>query len=342
MYSLPFKNANATLVYQSVSMRKVVDQISLLSSSRSTILITGESGTGKEIVARTIHKHSGRARGPFIAYNCSSIPRELAESELFGHRKGAFTGANIDYLGIIRCAAGGTIFLDEIGDLPLEIQPKLLRFLEQGEIQPLGTSKLIEPDVRVITATNRDLKKMVAEGLFRTDLWHRINVINIALPPLRDRREDIPLLVDYLLRMFSERDRKPGLRLAPDVLEKLMQYDWPGNVRELANQIERMVVFTPPHSEITNDSLSSEIRFCMSPFISGNEIGNGAETVMENMMPARVTKLVAIMDAYEQVVIRDALKRHNGNKTRAANELGISREWLRQKLKKSRTGNNSR
>jgi transcriptional regulator with PAS, ATPase and Fis domain len=328
---------SAELVHESASMREVVSQIEMLAACRSTVLITGECGTGKELVARTIHLNGIRAVGPFIAYNCSSIPREIAESELFGHRRGAFTGAHFDSPGIIRSAEGGTIFLDEIGDLPLEIQPKLLRFLEHGEVQPVGLSKVIKTDIRVIAATNRDLGRMVIDGQFRSDLWYRLNVITIAMPSLRERREDIPLLVEQLLRRISMKEGRVGLRLAPAVIEKLMKYDWPGNVRELVNEIERWVVFTPSHGEITVENLSPVIRDCGDSFNSESGSENGGRMVL----PPEVTTLAAAVAAYEQVVIREALRRHNGSKTRAAKELGISREWLRQKLK-SRTGNKQR
>jgi transcriptional regulator with PAS, ATPase and Fis domain len=316
------------LVYRSTSMQKVVSQIGMLSNGRSTILITGESGTGKELVARAIHQNSIRAGQPFIAYNCSCIPREIAESELFGHRKGAFTGADSDSRGIIRSAEGGTIFLDEIGDLPLEIQPKMLRFLEQGEVQPVGASKVIRTDVRVITATNRDLKSMVENGQFRADLWYRLNVISITLPPLRERREDIPLLAEHFLRRIAARERRPGLRLAPEVIDKLIQYDWPGNVRELANEIERLVVFTSLQSEITQKNLAT------GSFNYENGKSNGVGVTL----PSEGTTLAEAMAAYEQKVIREALRRHSGNLTRAAEELGISRQWLRRLLK-GRPGN---
>jgi transcriptional regulator with GAF, ATPase, and Fis domain len=319
------------LVYQSASMHKVVSQIGMLSHSRSTVLITGESGTGKELVARAIHQNSIRADQPFIAYNCSSIPREIAESELFGHRKGAFTGAHFDSLGIIRSAECGTIFLDEIGDLPLEVQPKLLRFLEQGEVQPLGVEKVIRTDVRVIAATNRDLSGMVKNGQFRADLWYRLNVIAIALPPLRERREDIPLLAGHFLRMLSAREGKSDLRLASEVIEKLIQHDWPGNVRELANEIERLVVFTPSRGEITEESLSPLIKRYGGSFNSENWNGNGI--IMGVVLPPAGTRLVEAMAAYEQMMIREALRRHRGNLTKAAYDLGISRQWLRHLLR---------
>jgi DNA-binding NtrC family response regulator len=309
-------------------MQKVVSQIGMLSNGRFTVLITGESGTGKELVARAIHQNSIRAGQPFISYNCSCIPREIAESELFGHRKGAFTSADSDSCGIIRSAEGGTIFLDEMGDLPLDIQPKMLRFLEQGEVQPVGASKVIRTDVRVITATNRDLKSMVEKGQFRADLWYRLNVITITLPPLRERREDIPFLAEHFLRRIAARERRPGLRLAPEVIEKLSQHDWPGNVRELANEIERLVVFTSLQSEVTQKNL-----------VTGSfNYENGKSNGMGVTMPPEGTTLAEAMAAYEQKVIREALRRHGGNLTRAAEELGISRQWLRQLLN-GRTGN---
>jgi transcriptional regulator with GAF, ATPase, and Fis domain len=322
---------SAELIYQSASMRIVAGQIGMVSKSRSTVLITGESGAGKELVARAIHRNSMRAGGQFIAYNCSSIPREIAESELFGHRKGAFTGAHSDALGIIRRAEGGTIFLDEIGDLPLEVQPKLLRFLEQGEVQPVGASKVINTDVRVIAATNRHLGSMVENGRFRADLWYRLNVIALALPPLRERREDIPLLAEHFLRGLSAREGKPGLRLAPEVMERLVKYDWPGNVRELANEVERLVVFAPSRCEITEESLSPVIKGCGSSVNPGD--GNGNGNVMAGALPPAGTRLAEAVAAYEQMMIREAIRRHDGNHTRAAKELGISPQWLRQLLK---------
>jgi hydrogenase-4 transcriptional activator len=328
------------LIYQSASMRRVAGQIGMLCNSLSTVLITGESGAGKELVARAIHRDSIRAGGPFIAYNSSSIPREIAESELFGHRKGAFTGALADSLGIIRSAGSGTIFLDEIGDLPLEVQPKLLRFLEQGEVKPLGASKVIKTDVRVIAATNRDLGSMVENGQFRADLWYRLNVIAIALPPLRERREDIPLLAEHFLRKLSAREGKPGLRLAPEVMDRLIQYDWPGNVRELANEIERLVVFTSLHSEIIDENLSTVIRDCSGSFKYENWIGNGNGKFngMGVALPPEGTTLAEAMGKYEQMVIRAAIQRRGGNLTKAAEDLGITRQWLRQLLK-GRPGN---
>jgi DNA-binding NtrC family response regulator len=323
----------AELIFHSASMREVVSQIGMLSNCSSTILITGESGAGKELVARALHRDCIRAGGPFIAYNCSSIPREIAESVLFGHRKGAFTGAHSDLPGIIRRAEGGTIFLDEIGDLPLEVQPKLLRFLEQSEVQPVGASGVIKTDVRVIAATNRDLGRMVENGQFRADLWYRLNVIAIALPPLRERREDIPLLVEHFLGRLSAREGKPGLRLAPEVMERLIQYDWPGNVRELANELERLVVFTPSRREITEESLSPAINGCGGSVDTRDGSGDGKGSIMGVVLPPGGTRLDDAMAAYERMVIREAIGRHNGNITRTAKELGISRLRLRKRLR---------
>ncbi|MCI0661490.1 MAG: sigma-54 dependent transcriptional regulator [Acidobacteria bacterium] len=327
---------NLGLIYQSAVMRDVVSQIRMLSGNKSNVLIVGESGTGKELVARAIHQCSPRADQPFITYNCSSIPREIAESELFGHRKGAFTGAHLDFPGIIRSAEGGSLFLDEIGDLPLEVQPKLLRFLEHGEIQPLGASKVIRTDIRVITATNRDLSRMVSAGQFRADLWYRLNFITIALPPLRERREDIPLLAEHLLGRISAREGKSDIKLAPEVIEKLMQYDWPGNVRELANEIERLVVFTPSHKEITIEKLSPVIKGYKGSFNFEN--GNG----MRIELPPKGTELAAAMAAYEEMVIHEALRCNDGNLTKAAGDLGISRQWLGQLLKARDCNRNKR
>ncbi len=327
------------MIYRSSVMRSVCDRITMLRGSRATVLITGESGTGKELAARAIHRYSERADKIFIAYNASSIPREIAEAELFGYSKGTFTGAYQDSLGIIRSADGGTLFLDEIGDMPLEIQPKLLRFLENGEVYPLGKSKAIKTDIRVIAATNRDLSQMVAEGTFRADLWYRINGINISLPPLRDRREDIPMLVHHLLEKFSKRENKKGVRLAPDLLKELMLYSWPGNVRELANVIEQLVVFTPTggvsecsllHShvktQLSSSKVSTDETASQSPD-AGEAPGATPQTRSSRTLPEAVAEL-------EQTMIENALSYHRNNISRAAATLGLSRFGLQRKLKR--------
>ena len=334
-------SARDGIIYRSAVMRTVSEQIRMLRGSRATVLITGESGTGKELAARALHRCSDRGDKTFIAYNASSIPREIAESELFGYAKGTFTGAYQDSLGIIRSADGGTLFLDEIGDMPLEIQPKLLRFLENGEVFPLGTSKAIKTDIRVIAATNRDLSRMVAEGKFRADLWYRINGINIALPPLRDRREDIPMLVHHMLEKFSKRENKEGIVLAPGLLKELMLYNWPGNIRELANVVEQLVVFTPSggisecsllHSHIKAQLSSAKLSTAImaSPSPNGSEQTRAFARTRDSQ---RLTLPEAVAEL-EQEMIENALSYHHNNISRAAATLGLSRFGLQRKLKR--------
>ncbi|HEU4478824.1 MAG TPA: sigma-54 dependent transcriptional regulator [Pyrinomonadaceae bacterium] len=329
-------SARDGIIYRSAVMRNLSDRIKMLRRSRATVLITGESGTGKELAARAIHRCSERADKTFVPYNASSIPREIAESELFGYSKGTFTGAYQDSLGIIRSADGGTLFLDEIGDMPLEIQPKLLRFLENGEIYPLGKSKAVKTDIKVIAATNRDLSRMVAEGSFRADLWYRINGINIALPPLRDRREDIPMLVHHMLEKFSKRENKKGIVLAPDLLKALMLYNWPGNVRELANVVEQLVVFTPSggvsgcsllHSHVKAQLSSSKPSAEASHSPNDSEANASPLTRFSRTLPEAVAEL-------EREMIENALNYHQNNISRAAATLGLSRFGLQRKLKR--------
>jgi len=329
-------SARDGIIYRSAVMRNLSDRIKMLRRSRATVLITGESGTGKELAARAIHRCSERADKTFVPYNASSIPREIAESELFGYSKGTFTGAYQDSLGIIRSADGGTLFLDEIGDMPLEIQPKLLRFLENGEIYPLGKSKAVKTDIRVIAATNRDLSRMVAEGSFRADLWYRINGINIALPPLSDRREDIPMLVHHMLEKFSKRENKKGIVLAPDLLKALMLYNWPGNVRELANVVEQLVVFTPSggvsgcsllHSHVKAQLSSSKLSAEASHSPNDREANASPLTRSSRTLPEAVAEL-------EREMIENALSYHQNNISRAAATLGLSRFGLQRKLKR--------
>ena len=240
-------------------MQRVVDQITRLQGNDLTVLITGESGTGKELVARAIHVGSPRSSAMFLPYNCTTTTRDLADSQLFGHRRGSFTGAVTDQPGLVRSAAGGTLFLDEIGDLPLDVQPKLLRFLEQGEIMPVGETRPQRVDVRVIAATNADLEQRVAEGKFREDLYYRLSVIRIRVPPLRERREEVPHLASYFLREACERLGKPDVELSSAVLDLFAQYLWPGNVRQLRNEIQRAVALSVAGNAVTVEHLSPEI-----------------------------------------------------------------------------------
>jgi transcriptional regulator with GAF, ATPase, and Fis domain len=222
-------------VCASAAMQRVAEQIQRMQGNDLTVLITGESGTGKDLVARAIHAGSLRRANMFLPYNCTSATRELADSQLFGHRRGAFTGAIADQAGVLRTAVGGTLFLDEVGDLPLDVQPKLLRFLEQGEVLPVGDTRPQRVDVRVVAATNADLESRVSDGKFREDLFYRLSVIRIHVPPLRERREEIPHLSTFFLREACERLGKPGVRLSAETLDIFDTFLWPGNVRKLRN-----------------------------------------------------------------------------------------------------------
>ena len=243
----------------SAAMYRVVEQVHRLQGNDLTVLITGESGTGKELIARAIHVGSLRAAATFLPYNCTTTTRELADSQLFGHRRGAFTGAVADQPGLLRTAAGGTLFLDEVGDLPLDVQPKLLRFLEQGEIMPVGETRPQRVDVRVLAATNAALEQRVAEGRFREDLYYRLSVIRIHVPPLRQRREEIPHLSTYFLREACDRLGKPDVELGSEVLDLFAQYYWPGNVRQLRNEIQRAVAMAPAGGLVGPEHLSSDL-----------------------------------------------------------------------------------
>ncbi|RLA95000.1 MAG: sigma-54-dependent Fis family transcriptional regulator, partial [Deltaproteobacteria bacterium] len=232
------------IVSQDEKMKEVFDIIQKVAYTTTTVLIVGESGTGKELVARAIHRAGPRREKPFVAINCASIPAELMESELFGYEKGAFTGAYAQTIGKFEYADGGTLFLDEISTLKPELQAKLLRVIEEKRIQRIGSARPIPVDVRIIAATNMDLKKMVEEGKFRQDLYFRLNVLPIQLPPLRERKDDIPLLLDYFVKKFNEKYRRKVKGFSPEAVEALKQYQWPGNVRELENLVERMVVLS--------------------------------------------------------------------------------------------------
>ncbi|MCS6949570.1 MAG: sigma-54 dependent transcriptional regulator [Armatimonadota bacterium] len=248
------------IVGNSAPMQEVYQMIRKVASSNATVLIRGESGTGKELVAKAIHRNSSRAKGPFIAVSCAALPETLLESELFGHEKSAFTGATTQRQGRFELAHGGTLFLDEIGEVSLAIQVKLLRVLQEHAFERLGGNKTIKVDVRLIAATNKDLKQMVEQRTFREDLYYRLHVIEIYLPPLRERREDIPLLVEHFLRRYNEENGRRLQAATPEALEALMRYHWPGNVRELENTIERAVVLADPDAEwLTPDLLPRSI-----------------------------------------------------------------------------------
>lgn len=307
------------IIARSPRMLEIFDTIRKIADYKTTVLITGESGSGKELIARAIHFNSPRANKPFIAINCSAIPETLLESELFGYMKGSFTGANKDKRGLFEEADGGTLFLDEVGDLPVALQVKLLRAIQEEEIRRVGSSQTIKIDVRLITATLKDLGDEIKKGTFREDLYYRLNVLPIHLPPLRERREDIPLLVDHFLKRFSEEMAKNVDKLAPDCMQALCDYSWPGNVRELENTIERAMVLEMGH-ELSLENLPDNIK---------NQEVNPAIKAAANELS--IKKMMAIM---EQELIKKALEKTNGNRTWAAKLLEISHRALLYKIKR--------
>jgi hydrogenase-4 transcriptional activator len=318
-------------IHSSPAMTKLVEEVHKIRSSDVTVLVTGESGTGKELVARAIHAISARRSKVFVPFNCTAVPKELSEGYLFGYRRGAFTGAITDSPGVIRTAAGGTLFLDEIGDLPLDVQPKLLRFLQEGEIQPLGEQRPTKVDVRIIAATNTDLEEMVAQGRFREDLYYRLNVIRLRVPPLRERRSEIPTIVSYYINHYSARFGRKDIQIQPQVVDLLMVSDWPGNVRQLCNEIQRIVARAEDNTTITPEQLSPELKRTSSPSTPSMTTSTLAS------MPAAALKGGTLADALAEVerrMIADALRRHGGNISRAARELGLTRRGLYLKLER--------
>lgn len=311
----------------SEAMTRVVEQIQRLQGNDLTVLITGESGTGKELIARAIHVGSHRSAAMFLPYNCTTTGRDLADSQLFGHRRGAFTGAVSDQPGLVRTAVGGTLFLDEIGDLPLDVQPKLLRFLEQSEIMPIGETKPQKVDVRVLAATNADLEQRVAEGKFREDLYYRLSVIRIHVPPLRDRREEIPHLSTFFLREASERLGKPDIQLSSATLDVFTQYWWPGNVRQLKNEIQRAVALSAPGGAIDPGHLSPEI-VTTRPQGSSPSPASG----LRGGRPA--ANLAAAVEQIEREMIQSALDQAAGNISESARVLGLTRRGLYLKMRR--------
>jgi len=318
-------------IHSSPAMTKLVEEVHKIRSSDVTVLVTGESGTGKELVARAIHALSSRRSKVFVPFNCTAVPKELSEGYLFGYRRGAFTGAVTDSAGVIRTAAGGTLFLDEIGDLPLDLQPKLLRFLQEGEIQPLGEQRPLKVDVRIIAATNTDLEEMVAQGKFREDLYYRLNVIRLRVPPLRERRSEIPTIVNYYINHYSAKFGRRDIEITPPAVDLLMVSDWPGNVRQLCNEIQRVVARAEDAAVITPDHLSPELKRTSAPATPSSPASTLAT------MPVTTLQNVTLADALADVerrMIADALRKHGGNISRAARELGLTRRGLYLKLER--------
>lgn len=306
---------------KSKGMKDIFKVVKQIADSKSTVLIMGESGTGKELISRAIHYNSNRKNYPFVTINCAAIPETLIESELFGHEKGAFTNAIEKKLGRFEVAHQGTLFLDEIGELSLTTQAKILRFLEEKEFNRVGGSKTIKVDVRLITATNKDLNQMIKKASFREDLYYRINVVPIVIPPLRERKEDIPILIDHFINKFSVENNKNVKGINKEALEFLMQYEWPGNVRELENLIERVIALTSSEYIPANELPYS---FKNIPKING---------LKESVLDGKVSFLQA-EEEFEKEVILDALKRTNYIQSHAAEILGISRRILKYKMDK--------
>ena len=304
------------LVGSSEPMQRVCERAAKVAPTNSTVLIRGETGTGKELVARAVHDQSLRAEKPFVAINCGALPENLIESELFGHRKGAFTGAEEHRLGLFEVADGGTLFLDEIGELPKAIQAKLLRALESGEIRRVGDNEFYQVDVRVVCATHRDLDSMVTTQEFREDLMFRVNTFEIALPALRDRIQDIPTLARHLLMRFHPKIRPDDTLFSDKAIRALQSHDWPGNVRELANVIE--------HATILCDQLPIKIEHLPERFTDG---GKGLR-VLKRIGPLTLREI-------EMQAVHEALERHQGSKPKAAEELGVSLKTLYNKLSQS-------
>jgi DNA-binding NtrC family response regulator len=301
------------IVGQSSALRRVLDVSNQAAPSSATVLLLGESGTGKELIARHIHGRSSRASGPFVAVNCSAIPESILEGELFGHERGAFTGAVARRDGRFARAAGGSLFLDEIGELTPAVQVKLLRVLQEGEYEPLG-GDTVKADVRIITATNRNLQQEVEAGRFREDLYYRLNVIAITAPPLRSRRDDVPLLVDHFLGIYCAKNGRPRLNVASDALAKLLDYSWPGNVRELENVIERAAVL------------------CPSDVLGLTDLPDAVTRASAPAPSSLVFEVGTPLAEVEQRMIRETLKRTEGDKSLAAQLLGISTRTIYRKL----------
>jgi two-component system response regulator HydG len=304
------------IVGQSKSMRDVFELLALAAPSEATILITGESGTGKELIANAVHQNSPRADKPFIKVNCAALPENLLESELFGHEKGAFTGATSRRLGRFELAHGGTLFLDEIGDMSNATQAKILRVLQEGEFERLGSEKTIRVDVRILAATNKDLEQEIEAGRFRKDLFYRLSVVPIHIPPLRERKEDIPLLAEHFLKTYAEKNRRLIRGFTPEAMTTLMRYAWPGNIRELENAVERAVIM------------------CRGEFISPDDLPANLKALVEQA----ADNGIGVQPGYslrevEKELILKTLEQTGGNRTRAAEILGVTRQTLQKKLK---------
>jgi transcriptional regulator with GAF, ATPase, and Fis domain len=312
------KDGAPEIIGNSTPMRQLLEQLEKVVNTRVTVLIEGETGVGKELVAASVHYRSNRRDRLFVGQNCAAMPETLLESELFGHKKGAFTGAHEDKRGLFEVADGGTLFLDEVTEMPVSLQSKLLRVLQEGEVRPIGATQEKKVNVRIVAATNRNLEKEVAEGRFREDLYYRLKVFPLRVPPLRERREDIPLIAEHFLHRFSHEFGKPSGGFSQQTMELLQSYDWPGNVRELQNEVQRLCIQIDTGGFVTPDMLSPRVR--------------QVEGMIERVRPTKGT-LKEMMDQVERWLLIEALREHGNNKTAAAKVLGITREGLHKKLR---------
>jgi nitrogen regulation protein NR(I) len=344
MVSLPdreeTRGSEETLVGSSPAMQQVYKMIGQVAATEVTVLLRGESGTGKEMVARAIYHHSRRGDKPFLPVNCAAIPETLLESELFGHEKGAFTGALTRRVGKFEQCHGGTLFLDEIGDMTPATQAKILRVLQDRQFERLGGSERITSDVRVIVATNKDLEKGIREGTFRQDLYYRLKVVTLHLPPLRERKEDIPELVRYFLQRFRADINREVLDISPKSLENLMRYPWPGNVRELENAVKRALVIAKSHSLLPEDFSLEGVEREMGP-AEHLDLEERLQKMMESVFKellelSRRSPGTDLMSDLEKILIKRALQETKGNQVQAAVLLGISRNTLRSKIERYR------
>ena len=306
------------IIGTSGAMRTLLEQLTKVVDTRVTVLIEGETGTGKELISAAVHYRSKRRDKLFVSQNCAAMPETLLESELFGHKKGSFTGAHEDKKGLFELADGGTLFLDEVTEMPVSLQSKLLRALQEGEIRPIGATQEKKVDVRIVAATNRTMEKEVAEGRFREDLYYRLKVFPLRVPPLRERREDIPVLAAHFLKRFTAELGKPVAGFSQQAQELLQSYDWPGNVRELQNEVQRLVIQVDASAFITPELLSPRVR--------------QVEGMLDKVRPTKGT-LKEMMDQVERFLLVESLRDHKGNKTASAKTLGITREGLHKKLR---------
>ncbi|HUG69553.1 MAG TPA: sigma-54 dependent transcriptional regulator [Pirellulaceae bacterium] len=331
----PVSAADA-IIGESIAMQEVFKSIGRVAPTDATVLIRGESGTGKELVARAIYQHSLRASAPLLVVNCVAIPEALLESELFGYERGAFTGAHSRKIGKFEQAHGGTIFLDEIGDIPLSVQAKLLRVLQQRTLQRVGGNETIQVDVRILAATNRPLERAIADSVFRDDLYHRLNVVSVQIPPLSDRRGDIPKLVQYFLERYSLELKIERPVISDEALDALCQFDWPGNVRQLEHCIYRVLIFTRGYPIQVSDVRRARDSDLADQRPISQSLEQSLGELAGRYLDARVGERAheELLDQLDRVLVEEALRRTNGNQTHAARMLGLSRPTLHAKMQR--------